>query len=243
MTGLHFWTPARREQLRELVASGLTARDIAPAFGLTRKAIIEAVRRHELGPWLAKPGSKRGDTNHIPADFAALWQGKSLMELAAHYHRSTSTVALWTKRLGLVRKRGAKMSIGPAPVPTDFVTTQLGKTIAHLQNRYGVGKDVIRRWLRESDVTRQPESQALRLIKPNAYATAPLDRVQRDMSNAGQAVDFLRRFGAVYRCNERGGADVKGNRWRRGSAILTDADIIERAERLGWDANAWRRVA
>lgn len=238
MSGYYNWTPERRAELKALVARGLTAREVAPTFGLTRKAVIDAVRKHDLGPWRAKPGSRPGDTNHIPADFAERWHNTSQAELAAHYKRATGTISLWVKRLGLVRTASSTTGIN-RPRPADFMAVQAGLTIQQIMLRYGVGRDVVRRWLADSGIDRQQ----LRLIKPNAYLTAPIDRVARDSSRAGQAADFLRRFGAVYRCNERGGADVKGNRWRRGSAILTDAELIERAERNGWDADAWKRVA
>lgn len=202
------WTGAELQRIKAHVASGMNAREISLVSGRTRKAIISAVQKHSLGPWVGKPGSRPGDTNHIPADFAEMWKTKSQRELAEHYGRSTSTINTWSKRLGLWHQRGAHI-VREAP---------------------------------EALPVPKP-AKPLRIVKRNAYQTAPVDRAFRDTSHAGQAADFLRRFGAVYRCNERGGADANGSRWRRGSAILTSADIIERAERLGWDANAWRRVA
>lgn len=56
----------------------------------------------------------------------------------------------------------------------------------------------------------------------------------RDMSMAGQAADFLRQFGSVYRCNERGKPDAKGTHWRRNLSVLSDDEMIARAARLGW---------
>jgi hypothetical protein len=57
------------------------------------------------------------------------------------------------------------------------------------------------------------------------------------------AVDHLRRFGPVVRCTPAGGFDPKGRHWRRGSAVLTAAEIVERALAKGWTPDAWRRVA
>lgn len=70
----------------------------------------------------------------------------------------------------------------------------------------------------------------LRLIKPNAYQNAPVNKFQRDMSAPGQAADFLRKFGPVYRCDVRGRPLSDGFFWRRGNAVMTDDELIERAD-------------
>lgn len=190
------WTPDKRQHLRDLVASGLTAREIAPTFGLTRKAIIDAVRKHELGPWIAKPGTRPGDLSHIPEDFAERWQTTSQAALAEHYRRAPATISLWRQRLGLHRPRGAHIA---KPQATAVVV--------------------------------EPAEPA-RLIKPNAYQTAPVDRVRRDMSPAGQAADILRRDRwTVFRCDDRGRYAVDGPLWRCGSVVCGDDELIERAER------------
>lgn len=67
--------------------------------------------------------------------------------------------------------------------------------------------------------------------------------VHRDNSVAGQAADYLRRFGPVVRCNAKGRYDENGTHWRRNASILTADEIIERAEANGFDARAWARLA
>jgi hypothetical protein len=57
-------------------------------------------------------------------------------------------------------------------------------------------------------------------------------RYDRDTSPDGEAADYLRRFGPVYRCNSVGRPDIAGKFWRRGSAVLTSAELIERADYL-----------
>lgn len=233
------WTPEHREKLRALVAAGNAAREIAPVFGLSRKSVIDAVRRYNLGPWIAKPGSKPGDIDHIPADFAELWQTHTQVELVAHYHRAASTISLWVKRLNLVRSPDSR-TVQKLSMPADFKAAQAGLTIMQLCTRYGVGRDRIRRWLAEAGINRGE----VRLIKPNAYMTAPVDRVRRDTTRAGMAASFMQRQGwIVYRCNEIGRQMADGPKWRCGSVVITDADLIARAERKGWDGDAWARVA
>lgn len=62
------------------------------------------------------------------------------------------------------------------------------------------------------------------------------------MTRVGQAVDFLRKFGPISRCFSTGKLDPKGDHWRRGSTVLNAAEVIERAERLGFDPDAWKRI-
>jgi hypothetical protein len=70
----------------------------------------------------------------------------------------------------------------------------------------------------------------------------PLNPARRDMTRIGQAADFLRRFGPVFRCGPGGVALQSGLHWNRGGFVLTDAELVARAERLGWDPDAWRRL-
>lgn len=49
-----------------------------------------------------------------------------------------------------------------------------------------------------------------------------------------QAANYLRRECPVYRCWSTGIANPKGDHWRRGSMVLTPADIIALARRKGW---------
>lgn len=132
--------------------------------------------------------------------------------------------------------------------PDNFADIQQGKSILELCRYYGRNKKTIRRWLAEIGVDRA-EARRSYATKPTRCArhilpfVAPTTVPARITTDAGRAATFLQHYGAVYRCNERGSPDIVGNRWRRGSAILTDAELIERAERLGWDADAWKRVA
>lgn len=189
------WSTTDLKRIRALIADGCNSREIAPVFNVSRKAIIHIAAKHGLGPWIAKPGSKPGDTTHIPDDFAARYATSSIKALAAHYGRSTATVSTWCKRLGLSRPVG--LPVKPKP------------RIVH-----------------------------------HRYLTAPVDRAYVDTSLVGRAADYLRRFGPVYRCNAEGRPSIGGRFWRRGGGgVLTDAEIIERAEYNGFDAAAWRRCA
>jgi hypothetical protein len=101
------------------------------------------------------------------------------------------------------------------------------------------------RWRREAGLTGRPEP--VKTVKPsrrreNAYLVAPVDRASRDTSRAGDAAEYLRRYGPVYRCDVKGRANPRADYWMRGSTVLTDNDIIERAERNGWKPDLWREI-
>jgi len=192
------WTPERMDEVRGLIAKGMTAREVSEATGLTRKAVIEAAKRYGLGPWLVKPGSKPGDTRHIPDDYAERWAVLSNKQLAAHYRKSGATVGVWNKLLGLVRPTGKHVNPKPAK-------TAPPKTITSA---------TVKRW-------------------PAHHKPAPMVS-NRDVTQAGLAADFLRRFGPVVRCRADGRYDERGTHWRRGSTVLTADEVIERAQRNGW---------
>jgi hypothetical protein len=126
------------------------------------------------------------------------------------------------------------------PVPAGFALVASNLPMKRLREHYGRSESTIKAWCREANV--KPRG-----AKPGPKSTnkpwASPDRPCRDWSQAGQAAEYLRRFGPVYRCNDTGMPSQGGRFWNRGGYILTDADLIARAERLGWDADAWRRVA
>jgi len=68
-----------------------------------------------------------------------------------------------------------------------------------------------------------------------SYQIAPVKSgYSRDMSRVGQAADFLKGKAQIWRCNATRQYDPKGEYWNRGGYLLTDADVISRAKRLGW---------
>lgn len=176
------------------VVHTLTIRQLAEKFQMGTKAVREIVADHGIERQALPSGKALAER---PANFAAIQQGKSILELCSYYSRNKQTIRRWLAEIG-VNRAEARRSYATKP------------------------------------------TRAARHILP---FVAPTTAPARDTTDAGRAATFLQHYGAVYRCNERGSPDVAGKRWRRGSAILTDAELIERAERLGWDANAWRRVA
>lgn len=66
---------------------------------------------------------------------------------------------------------------------------------------------------------------------------------QRSQGHADMAAQHLRREAPVFRCNKDGTANPKGKCWRYGNTVLTEEELIAKAERKGWDGQAWRNIA
>lgn len=124
--------------------------------------------------------------------------------------------------------------------PEDFAEQARHMTRAALARHYGRDTHVIDRWRAETGaVVRKPV-----IVASQDRGLSDMFRPWRDGSLAGRAADYLRKWGPVFRCDEQGHQTNAGTHWNRGGrTILTDAELIERAERNGFDADAWRRIA
>lgn len=176
-----------------------------------------------------------GDLDNLRDMIAA---GVSVKECAERMDRTAYSVVRAASRHKLGSFRDSRLS---PPMPEGFVQAWQTKTLSELAMIFGVPEKWVRRWVAEQGLKRE-KGWNVRLVpaasKPAKIVSAignrqpvPNDRPQRDMSPAGQAADYLRQFGPVYRCDERGIATVGGKFWRRGGSLpLTDAELIERAD-------------
>lgn len=239
MTSPRFFTDFEVETIAQAVKDGKSSRDIGESLGCSGDAILRIVRKRNLGPWQNVQNRPEQQSRQMPADFPELAERMTNAELIAHYGCSGSKPTLWRKQAGLLF-RPVKNRI---KTPADFLTYAPGKTVEELCHHYRFSADTVRR-MRDAHgiVTVRAKPQGRPKLVNNAYQTTPIVRVSRDVTTAGQACDYLRKFGPIWRCNQRGGPEIGGYFWRRGSAILTDAELIERAESLGWDRDEWRRV-
>lgn len=123
------------------------------------------------------------------------------------------------------------------PVPPDFLEQLARRGSGGCAVHYRASLTTITKWRRASGLRPQ-----LRMRRSPSMGggfkrqTGTLARIMihRDHSDAGQAADFLRRFGAVYRCDEGGKPNSKGAFWNRNNHVLDDGEIMFRAKRLGW---------
>lgn len=171
-----------------------------------------------------------------PADFRENAPVERNAQLAKRYGVSMVTIVRWRKETGI---RGIDGSYQPHPVPENFAQIAKGMRLYEARIYFGNSDSVLKRWCAETGIRFRVSAQVI----SRATATPIEHYDSRDMSRAGMAADHLRRFGPVFRCDAEGRALPDGFFWRRGSFILSDDEIIERAVRLGWDENAWRMVA
>jgi|GEM_PF-6846991 len=118
--------------------------------------------------------------------------------------------------------------------PGDFlaILRKLGSQGAAAHYRASLA--TVTRWRRELELRPQARmKKGIGQSRPQGFVARPL-LINRDTSMAGQAADFLRRFGAVYRCDEAGPPNPKGKFWKRNFVVLTDDELVARAKRLGW---------
>jgi transposase-like protein len=124
-------------------------------------------------------------------------------------------------------------------IPQGFALVAPGMTVNDLARRHGVGRTTVWKWCvrtgvrpRRATPQRSSDRAASRRLSENP---AP----HRDVTQAGLAADYLRKFGEVIRCDAVGNPLQDGFFWRRGGRfVLTDDEIIQRAIHNGWRKTA-----
>lgn len=188
----------------------------------------------------------------VPADFAELAANHTRHWLRLHYRVQWRTVDRWARE---TRATVGKRTYNSTPPPADLAqlapTMRKKELIAH----YGTTRAIMERWLEvagaQAKRNRRTRAEveadkARRKASPKSRFVSPLQprQVALPTGEDEDAAQYLRRFFVgVFHCDEHGFADPKGGLWRCGNAVLTRGELIERAERKGWDAQAWRRLA
>ena len=167
-----------------------------------------------------------------PADRRELAPSHTLRQLCLKYGVGHSRMGTWLKKLG-VSAFDAKHS-RPwqfRPCPDDFAQVALTMSKTALRRHYGTSDDVIARWILHTGV------QPLKVVPvPPSVFRMPHNgspRVQRlkNYDRYDEAADILRKWFAVYRCDERGRLDEKGIFWRVGNIVVDRDELLARAAR------------
>lgn len=245
------WTDAEIVKVCEMAAQGVSARIIGETIGRSDDAVWLLKRRVPGLTFNARPKSKKHD---VPADFAE-HAYQPIKVLRARYGVRHETITVWRAAVGvtpqMVRDHQAMVSGRiKRNIPEGFAEYQLGRSVEDVAKHFGMHRNTARRMFAELGIDRQQQYNdaraAMKRAKPVKAAaprrpmastftqTGGVERPHIDITPAGQAAEFLRRFGPVVRCNEQGRYDPAGNRWRRGSSLLTADEIIQRAVRNGW---------
>lgn len=156
--------------------------------------------------------------------------------------RARTTIVRHCRDCGAIINRSSRGQCKPCATvglrrscPEDFlfILRRLGSQGA--SRHYRASLSTVTRWRRELEL--KPQTRMKVGIGQSRMSPGFMPRpllLYRDMTIAGQAADYLRRYGSVYRCDENGKPNSKGTHWRRGLSIITDDSLIHRAVRLGW---------
>lgn len=251
------WTEAEIARVCELAAQGISARLIGEELGRSDDAVWLLKRKV---PGLSFTAVGGVDRRQPPADFTEHAYDK-IVDLKVRYGTSHAVICRWREQIGITRQmlRDHQAQVSGRkrlPIPDGFVEYQRDHTVAEVAEHFGISDATASRMFVELGINRRQQYNETRAAqkaqrkaakpapapKPAAssvdrsafIATGTVDRPHIDITPAGQAAEYLRRFGPVVRCDERGRYDPAGNRWRRGSALLTADEIIARAIRNGW---------
>lgn len=88
----------------------------------------------------------------MPNDFKLIADGKSLVELCAHYRCSTSTAIRWRKDAGI---KPAKGGVGRMPIPDDFRFFYANHQVKECAKHFGVDPVTVRKWRDELRLPRK----------------------------------------------------------------------------------------
>lgn len=120
-------------------------------------------------------------------------------------------------------------------VPIDFLIILRARGSLGAARYFKASLSTVTRWRRECGVKPQDravKSSAGKSVR-RAFRQTPLAQ-QRDCSAAGLAAEFLRKSSPIFRCDQRGRLNPKGKFWHRGGYVLSDDEVIVRAQRQGW---------
>lgn len=177
----------------------------------------------------------------VPDDFTTIAPTMAISKLVDRYQTGQNVVRRWIAETGVQPAKRPK-SIPPMrpkiPAPADFCEVAPTMMVAEMVRHYGRYERVIKRWLKEAGISakpREPRTPPRKIrVTGGMRLTVPGQNISniRTQSIYDEAAGVIQRERfAVYRCDERGRADFKGAFWRVGTAVLTPAELLERAER------------
>lgn len=232
-----------------------TKAELAQRYGVSLQTVLR---------WRKRVGcaAERFQPKAMPEDFAEIGGTMSVPQLQRHYGVGQNTIMRWRKECGI---RG--VNTGPASAarraeaPADLADRyrELGSLRA-LTAHYRRDFHTVQRWVRDAGLAinpvgwaatlkpkrrRAPEHHQIRPV-PGAMVLPAFKNVTPPPLGGREegAAQFLRRhYVPVCHCNEAGAADPKGKFWRCGSLVLSGAELLERAQRKGWEPDAWRELA
>lgn len=196
---------------------------------------VELARTNKSGRCHLCATRDANGTRPLPADFAEHAVHETNSDLMARYGCCADIVTRWRQQSGVPSKKSRRNS---DPAPADFAKVAPVLTKRELRARYHRADPTLNRWLQETGASYGRNAPPPGIRPAQATTTLPPPVLGR----AVQAAEFLLKFGPVSRCNADGTFNPCGDHWRRSSSVLCAAEIIARAERQGFDPDAWREV-
>lgn len=169
-----------------------------------------------------------------------------LRELIAAGHTSAQVADLIGRCQESILRAAATHGLGPwkhiAALPTRpdrdaFAKRMTELTPEQMASAYRVTRKTVYKWARQFGLA-WPESKrawhSRRLTHAKPIQQTAGEAYQRDMSEAGQAADFMRRDRPVFRCDVNGNQNQGGKYWMCGIVWMTNDELIIRARSKGF---------
>ena len=167
----------------------------------------------------------------IPADFDP---SLPLRKAVERYRISKATAHKWRKQMGYVGPGG---TVGAWTERDVYLLRTNFNTMTYSQLCELLGRSAV-------SIKSKANSIGLRKAQGNfARDSRPTFFAQRSQGVADMAAQHLRRDAPVFRADADGKANPKGKCWRYGNTVLTEDEMIAKAERKGWQQDAWRELA
>jgi hypothetical protein len=166
----------------------------------------------------------------VPADFDP---SLPLREACIRYSTSKTTAHRWRREVGYSGPGG---TISPWTERDVYLlrTNFNGMTYTQLVDLLGRSAEAIKA---------KAKTLGLKKAQGNfARDSRPVFHGQRAQGVADMAAQHLRRDAPVFRADADGSANPKGKFWRFGNITLTEDEMLAKAERKGWSADAWREI-
>lgn len=185
------------------------------------------------------PCRNAGWSTPVPDDFREHAGSISNSEAMERWRCKKDVLTRWRKETG-IRAPLRNGGMNRKPMPPSFRLMAPRMTMKQARAHYGCSQAKIAEWAKEAGIQLR---RAASHVPPGPRQTIQKP-TNRDMSLAGRAVsECLQRVGPVLRCDALGHPLEDGFFWNRGGHVLTDDDVIARAKRLGWEPDAWMKVA
>lgn len=159
----------------------------------------------------------------MPPDFPEMRKKHTLKYLQKHYKAGARALLRWNKEVNGEPKRAIQIK---RIMPDDFSEVAPSMTKAEMIKHWKTSPDVVNRWISESGVT--PKKYKPKVFRFSGWKS-DIPKPKRD-NEVDLAVEYLRKYMAVSRCSKHGKYEQAGNFYRAGAAILTPAQIVEKAD-------------